>query len=294
MTDLPRRAYPLVVPPPGGFEDAVRRGRGFRRRRAGGSTGAALVIAGLVAYSSLHGSDAGTKGLQPTDDVPGVEQPAPATGAGSPTPDAVTSSPAPRTGDRPKTVAGGPASAPATSPSAGPVAHAPGQRPTRPPAPRPDNPRRYAPRGDINEGEPQPNPVECLPTADRLWCATAIANPVGGGSNAWTLGYTLCRALDEETGTVTFDRKQEAEYSIRHVDSGETIWTWSAGQPVVRASSSSDAQPGECITWSYTWNGYDDFLLTPQPGLYRLTASSTGRSDTGLPTDEFDFTIEDE
>lgn len=291
MTDLPRRAYPLVVPPPGGFEEAVGRGRGIRRRRAGSSTGAALALAGLVAYAGLHGGNSSTKGLHPAQEVPAVERPAPGVVVGSPAPDALTSSPVPRTGDRPETVAGGPAAGPVASPTTGPVGNAPAQ-PTRPPASSPENPRRYAARADISESPPQPNPVECLPTESRLWCATAHAAEVSG-STAWTFSYTLCRAIDEEPGTVVFDRAQEAEYSVLHLASGETIWTWSAGQPVVGKTSSSTAQPGECITWSTTWNGYDDFGYTPDPGQYRLTASSTGRSDTGLPTDAYDFEIVD-
>ena len=294
MTDLPRRSYPLVVPPPGGFEDAVRRGRGLRRRRAGSSTGAALALAGVMAYSLMHGGNVGSNGLQPTRRDPVVEQPVP--GGVRVPPDEVVATTRPvgtTTDDR--TAGGGTAprvSGPVvTGPSAPPAGNVPrrpsgGRRPTAGPT------LRYAARAAIVEDpQPTPNtaPDDCLPSEGKVWCARALATAAEG---AWDLTYTLCRRIDAEPGLVQFDRTQEADYAVVHVDSGETIWTYSAGQAVTPAAADTSIPAGHCVSWTTRWNGYDDFGYTPPTGNYRLTALSTGKSDTTLPTERYDFRID--
>ena len=295
MTDLPRRAYPLVVAAPGGFEDAVRRGRGIRRRRAGGSTGAALALAGVIAYSVMQGNDLNPKGLHPTRDMPGIEQPAtlpgilvePTAPEDAPSSAPAASGPVDRVGG--PVAGGGPVTGPTARPTAGPVTNVPG-RPSGTPKPQPG--RAYAARGEITETETpmttEPE-AECLQDQSKLWCGRAEATEVAN-TPEWTFRYTLCRrSIDAAPGVIEFDRKQEAEFSIVDTATGETIWTYSAGQRVVRAESTTEVAGGRCAHWTTRWNGYDDFGLTPRPGNYHLVASSTGRSDTVLPTKSDDF-----
>ena len=292
MTDqLPRRAYPLVVPPPGGFEDAVRRGRGMRRRKAGSSSAAVLAVVGALTYSMLS-SKPDTSGLDATRTPPPTHQPGPPV-IGLPSPEPSASPPGDRPSNGPTTVATGPVTGPVAGPS-GP-AQAPGSpRPTAShPQPDPQPTYSYARRSPIAESGSEVNTstASCLqPESSVRWCATVRADEAESGTS-WVLGYLLCRAIGADEGVVAFDRVQEVEFWVEEVSSGERIWTYSAGQPFSPASTSTRVDSGYCVEWTTTWNGYDDFMFTPTPGSYRLHADSTGRSDAPLPADSDDFEI---
>lgn len=290
MTDLPKRAYPLVVPPPGGFEDAVRRGRALRRRKAGGSSAAVLAVVGALAYSMLA-SDPDTSGLDATRDPMPTQQPGPRV-IGLPSEDPTASPPGEAPSGSPTTVATGPVNGPVAGPSGG--APSPGEPrpPSREPRPDPAPTYSYAARSPIVERESEVNTstAGCLQQGSgERWCATVRAQKATGTS--WTLGYMLCRAIGNDEGVVAFDQVQEAEFWVEDVSTGERIWTYSAGQPFRPASSSTSIDAGYCVEWTTVWNGYDDFGFTPSPGTYRLHADSTGRADAPLPAGSYQFEV---
>lgn len=300
MTDVPRRSYPLVVAPPGGFESAVRRGRSLRRRRAGGGTGAALVLVGALAYSTLNGPG-GTSGLQPATNVPRNER----TDAFGEPQETVSPEPtASPTDTRPSASATAAPGSPGPTgdpgyvpgPTSGPVP--PPQGPSRPPtrgAPNADP--EYHPRSPVTEGPPTVGTTyaECIDaeqTTPRSWCATAWASEdTASGSPRWELRYNLCRAVNAGQGVVAFGTVPEkADYAIKHVATNDTVWTWSAGQPA-KALAGTTVDAGSCVEWRTYWNGLDDFGYLPPSGGYLLTARSTGTSDTSLPAKTYSFSI---
>lgn len=297
MTDVPRRSYPLVVAPPGGFDDAVRRGRRLRRRRAGGSTGAALMVVGAITFASL-GSDGGTNGLRPTREAPHHERTAPAAPVATasvspePSPSAVTST-KPRAGSRPvagvaTTTAPAPPPPPAPTPDAAPESPRPRRGSTT-------TSRSYAQRAPIEESGPSPSTstdTQCLSTgAD--WCADvpSVYPTTQNGVTRYELTYTLCRAVDAGTGTIRYNRAQRTDFATTHKATNDTVWTYSAGQRVRPADTTLDVPAGYCVSWVTVWDGYDDFGHTPPGGTYVLTASPFGVSDTPLPTKTTEFDI---
>lgn len=289
MTDVPRRSYPLVVSPPGGFEDAVKRGRRLRRRRTGGGAGAALALAGLLAYTGL-GDSANPRSIDVADSPDPTRQPSYAPGASeSPSPEpsvTPTSTTPPPSADPGTPVGPGEAPGPTDEPSL------PGEPPETTRPPREDgNPKVYAKRSPITEGPAEATTsTPCPPELGRIWCAYArVTTPSETGTARYELQYTLCRQVDAGDGWVQFDRVQEADFSATEDARQDTVWTYSAGQPVVPVSSRTEIPAGNCVTWSTMWDGYDDYGYTPPAGFYTLRARSTGTSDTTLPTATYAF-----
>lgn len=285
MTDLPRKAYPLVVPPPGGFEDAVKRGRRHRRNRTGSSTGAALALVGVLAYSVMGDQGGGGADRLDTTRQPKSEQNGPAIG-GEPlrSPAEVTASPT------------------ATTPAAGgPIAsgpRAPGQvtdtTPVRPPVEATRPPRgasqptlHYAARPQIKRADASPNTdSECLPKQDQDWCTSASVD-IATDNQIYTLLFAVCRRVGIADGKLHFDREQQVDFTAIEEATEDAVWTYSAGQPVVRESSTVDVPAGSCVVWHTDWDGYDDFRRTPAPGRYLLVARSFAKE--ALPPAEFVF-----
>jgi hypothetical protein len=293
VTDVPRRAYPLVVPPPGGFEEAVTRGRRIRRRRAGGSTGAALVLVGALAYS-LTGSDGGTRELHPTTGVPRVETTqAPYAGpTASPEPTAQPT-------DTGRTQAGGPVyndpgtgggEPPVGVPSAGPSLSPPGPKASE----------RFAERPAIKVQGPTAlaaTDTGCLSasTSSSMWCAVADAQ-FDQQLSTYRLSYMLCRPVDAGDGEVHFSRTQQVDFAVTATKgdanpaNDETYWTYSAGQPVVAENETVELQAGYCLEWYTHWDGWDDYGYDPGEGRNKLSARSLGNSPDGpLPPDSIEF-----
>lgn len=294
MTDVPRRSFPMVVAPPGGFEDAVKRGRRLRRRRAGGTTGAALALVGALMYTTLD-NGAGSRSLEPTTPLPTTDQtyePGGASPTPSPEPSGTPAS-SPSPGEQPGSSSEpGPGGRPSSLPEV------PGDpvETTRPPRDE-GNPKVYARRNAINEGDPSTTTsTPCPPNIGTAWCAYARATtPKENGTDFYELEYTLCRQVDALDGWVDFGRVQEADFSAtdkRHDEdpaNDDTVWKYSAGQPVVPAASRTEVPAGNCVTWSTLWDGYDDFGANPAAGSYVLWARSTGTSDAPLPAATYPF-----
>lgn len=274
MTELPRRSYPLVVPPPGGFEDAVHRGRKIRRRRTSGGTGAAMVVAAALTWTFV-GHGGGTSSLKTTHQPPAPSVRA-AEASAHPSPTATPSAPAASTGTTLGNGGTGPghyASSPLPSTGGVPTVPSTGAGP------------QYAKRGVITPSAPYPDTQpDCLSsTAD--WCPYATATPNGDGT--YTFVYALCRNVNSGSGHLTFDRTQQADFAAVDTDHNDTVWTYSAGQPVVRADTDVPITGGYCMSWTVVWDGYDDFSHTPPAGGYELKARSLAVGISAVKTATF-------
>jgi hypothetical protein len=271
VTDLPRESFPLVVAPPGGFEDAVRRGRRIRRHRTGGTGGAALLVVGAITFSTMGGNGA-TQSLD-TAHRPVGEHVSPSgwsSQSASPTP-SPTGTVAPSATTTPY-VAGSQPPATSASPAAAPAspASSPTVRPTRGTAGGPSP--RYATRPKITRTGPfTSTDTACLRANDgREWCSSATTSVT---DTAYVLTYRLCRPIDADKGALVLNRRQEVDFRATDVARNDTVWTWSAGQPVVPAQLRLEVDAGSCYDWVTHWDGYDDFGYTPRAGSYRLTAA---------------------
>ena len=281
MTDLPRRAYPLVVAPPGGFEDAVRRGRSLRRKRAGGSSALALVLVGALGWSVLGGGSGMTRLDQAneTDATPTRKALPP---VGDPYRTQPTAQPSQIVeGPRP-TSTSVPGNGSDVRPSADPrpVGVAPRKPGTTPPG------ARFAVRKPIQRSNPSTDPASCLTqSTDQQWCATAYATETGDFE--YELSYTLCRSTYAETGVATFDWQQQIDFATTDTAHKDTVWTYSKGVGKVESYDSLTMGRGTCYTWTTVWNGFDDYGYTPPAGKYVLTARPLARES--LPGAQIEF-----
>ena len=270
--DVPRRSYPMVVSPPGGFEDAVRRGRRIRRRRTGGSTGAALVLVGALAYSVVSTTD-GTNSLDPAKQ-PKVDHSQPTRLPGSlGSPDPITS---------PSTTvssAAGTNTGTGSRPGSGPTS-VPTSLPTKPPTREPGSTATlpYAVRPAIKFTQEYNSPERCLPPDQSAsgWCTYATGQTDPDDEDRSLLRYRVCRALNAGPGTLDLTRTPQVNFAAKDVANNDTVWTWSVGQPVTQAASQVDVTAGYCVDWYTSWDGFDDWGRLPPAGTYEVTAHLHG------------------
>jgi hypothetical protein len=283
-TDFPRRSYPLVVAPPGGFEDAVKRGRSMRRRRASGTSGIALVLVGAIGYAVLNPGTGGVDRLEPTTEDR-REQTAPAVDG------PVVQSPAPSV-------------APTSTPRPGAIGSAaPGvvtsQRPnvtptsvvlnTRPPGGGSGG-RHYAARGEITRDEATTNTdTGCIASAEE-WCVRANVDTTNAKEGVYVLEYHVCRSVNAGNKTVRFPRKPYVEFVTKDVSNNDVVWTYSLGVKKTNQADEFEFQSGTCVRWHVQWNGLDDFNYNPPQGTYQLTAR--GLATEPLPQAQATFTHE--
>jgi hypothetical protein len=288
VTDLPRRSYPLVVPPPGGFEDAVKRGRKRRRKQAGGSTGAALVFVGAVAYAIVSPGST-TNSLDPANHT-NIEDTRPAPGSGAsqtPAPQATPTDVLPgSTGGRPAGTGG------QARPTAVPSLRVPTRATRHPQGPQT---RRYVARAQMvpHTAQQQANTsTSCLsPQQSQDWCTSVFQTRSQDAQPTYTLTYEICRNVRAAAAILHFDRsaKQQADFKAIDVAHNDTVWTWSAGQAVDLGPTQVRVDPGYCVFWETVWNGFDDFGDNPPPGTYRLVGRSFAKEALPAHPDyEFD------
>jgi hypothetical protein len=249
----------------------------MRRRRAGGSSGIALVLVGALGYSVLGGSS-GVDRIEPTREDR-RERFAPQPGGivqESETPRPTASAAVP--GTSPTQVPGGTGTGPGVRPSVGPtsvVVH-PNPSPTR--RPNGTTTRQYAARPKIDRTDPYTNPdLVCVNAPEQAWCTSGIADASGAMDGIYRFTYTVCRRINTGTGTLSFDTTQEADFSATDVEHDDTVWTWSAGQRPPRDDHEVVINAGNCIDWTVTWNGLDDYGQYPPRGEYTMTARLLAR-----------------
>jgi hypothetical protein len=287
VTDVPRRSYPLVVAPPGGFENAVKRGRSLRRRRVGGSSGLALVLVGALGYGVLGGGG-GVDELRPTDDKRDLRTASPVPGGvlvTTPTPQP-TSSPGSRPvalpTHKPGTGTGG-----GVRPSVGPSSVVvPPPSDERPPST--GGGRRYAPRNRIERDDDITNTEpDCLGRESQEWCVVPYVDATNGVDGQYVVTYTLCRSRAFPAKTVRFDYRDELELIATDTEHEDVVWTYSLGRSRVVEPEDVTFQPGMCSAWQVVWDGLDDYGRLPPQGPYTMTI--TPRSRDALPSGEAAF-----
>jgi hypothetical protein len=251
----------------------------MRRRKAGGSSGLALVLVGALGWSVLGGGS-GVSRLDPTTDddrkqersLPAYPQPLdptptaqPSASAGAPSPGTVT---APGTGGytglRPTV---GP-STPVVTPTRKPGGGNPG--------------RRYAARPEITREEAMTNTDPNCATSTDAWCAYARVDESQAIEDKYTLEYTICRPrFNTSPGTLDFAWHQEIEFKAVDTAHRDTVWTYSLGVRRVSEPETLAIDPGTCVLWHMVWDGYDDFGLMPPYGSYTLIARPLSRENVG-------------
>lgn len=279
MTELPRRTYPLVVPPPGGFEDAVRRGRGRRRKQTGGSSALALVLVGALAYSVVGHGGAGGAHLGPAQQ-PRVDRTQPVASGDAQSPSAAPSATATQAPGGPSTPSADPGHGPAVPPSIPPVAATQTPGPSRQPRGGSTD-RPYAARAPITHGNPSTaSETSCVPAQADNWCTTARATAQNGGVT-YLLEVAVCHSAVTNPSELHFATNREADFRVVDDAHNDTVWTHSKGQPTFAQRHTVSFNSGDCIVWQTVWDGNDDYGDTPPMGQYTLHASMT--ADESLP-----------
>lgn len=250
MTDLPRRDFTPLAPPPHGSADARRRGR-LRRRRQQTTAGAAA----LAVVASVLGATVISTGTAAIDRL----EPAPfATAPAAPDDPAVESSPTPAAGEASAAPAArasdGPAAEPSTEPEGqqNPAAQAtPQAAPGGQPAPGPDSPRL------VRAYDP--------PTGnDTTVCGGRITS--GIGTPRAQTGWCVMADVQQQPGGTDFSvrvcRSSEAEAADLHVDQGAALMRLEQDSAVVWRLPPVDepaavlrTEPAGCWTWTWTWDG---------------------------------------
>ncbi|HEU0130082.1 MAG TPA: hypothetical protein VFQ85_03720 [Mycobacteriales bacterium] len=291
MTDLPRRSYPLVVPPPGGFEDAVRRGRRRRRKQTGGSSALALVLVAALGYGVVSHQGTGTDTVRPANDPPVVNDGgAPrTTNRTTPTPSVTpaaghgTGTTTGSTGRTPTSGRSSGSASGSTLPPTGPVG---ALVPTRPPV-RVGSSPRYASRVPVTRDPESATDANCLSAQTEDWCTYVSVTPPAGPGQKYMIDLTLCRSVGAGAKTIDLDRHPDVDFAAVDVAHNDTVWTYSAGQPVVHDGETVTIDPGYCVYWHTRWDGYDDFGYTPAAGTYRLSARILTSEPLPLATTDF-------
>jgi hypothetical protein len=281
VTELPRRPFTELSPPPSGGAHAVRRGRRLRRRRnlagAGAAVGSLVAMAVSALLIQAH-ADSASDVLIPARPSPGrtataVSRPATAPRL-APTPGV----PLPATAPGPLAATSGATaggSAQGTAPRAVGSGNAhPTARPAKPSYRTPDLVRRYTPPpaapgarlcGDAVSGTG--TTVQRAPD----WCTAAIATKTSSGHQ---LSIEVC-SDSAGGGPLHFDRRREAELVVR--DSSGVLWRWSVGHPDGPSVHALNTEPNACWTWTAAWTDVDSSGKRLDPGRYTLEVASQAR-----------------
>lgn len=273
---LPRRPFELVAADPGGFEDAMARGRRRRRRTAG--TGLVASLTALVLAVSLTGSSPGPdarlefilppeRQLVTDTDSDGTD------GEGAATVDLAG----------PATVAGGGSISADTRSAAGDRSGSGGL--TRPAQQAPDRGRAAPPPGrrlTPPEETTSQDFATCATGAgglavDQTWClvASRIPDTDDERNSSLTLGVCL-RRVESAARTLTFDGEQQVDFVITKEGSPEILWQWSHRAVFGDDPTSDPVNPGECRIYRVRWELRSDNngRFINEEGTYVLHATS--------------------
>ena len=270
-TELPRRPYVELPPPPDGLGTARREASRRRTRRALVAVGGAVTAGVVGALVVLVGGGKDLAVLRPAPVAPAI-QPTPSA-VPVPTPPPVAPHSAATAHPLRSSVAGGPSSAGGSAPS---QQHGGGstsqQSPsgqvtvTRTSGRNPEGPRvcRTGASGENAGVQPGDN-----------WCTSAAAVAATGGER---LSYTLCR--DSTTGgTLHFAGSREVE--LRVVRNGAVVWRYSAHAAQTSTPHTLTAAADDCWTWSLVWPGRTDAGGVAPEARYTLQAISTADEFAG-------------
>jgi hypothetical protein len=113
-------------------------------------------------------------------------------------------------------------------------------------------------------------------STDRTFCAAGAQQQVSVYADGWcsrvtgpldvfaghrvSYAYKLCRSVGSAAGTLHFDTRKEADFTVqRETDSG-TVPVWHAGTTAALPAQAHTltVAAGDCVTWSTTWSGQGD------------------------------------
>lgn len=279
-SQLPRRPFRSLAPPPDGLDVVRREARRRRRRRAtvvaAGGTGVAAVAIAVV----LSTATGGLAVLRPTPDVP-------AGGGGPsavPTP-SVTS--APGAGlrahqSKPAVGAdlGGPASRSSSPGTTSGKAASPAYGPT---ATTSSTDRRGEPElvryGSTNPGPSVRQATVCGEgvsygdgaSASLGWCFEVSTTSEAGAER---LTVHLCRD-DTSGGKLSFPSAREVDIAVRH--GGKTIWDWGRDHPDHPGAHQLTAPASGCWNWTLLWSGNTRRGGTAPHGTYTVVGTTRAK-----------------
>ncbi len=274
---MPRRRYVELPPEPGGFEEAIARGRRRRRRTAG--TSAVASISAVLLAISLTGSspdtDARLEFTRPPD--PQVSAEDAAAEAANPAELADPAQAEQSDGDA------------AAGRSAGLGRRDADADATVATAARPRSPDRSAAAAQTRRLEPpEEQSGQDLGTCNNLsvsqqWCLLAARTVMGQEDEAnldSTLSITVCLArVATARRALSFRSEQQVDFVIRKKGSEEILWQWAHRAAFDEQPTRDEVGPGECRTYSVRWLGQLDNNehLINESGTYVLTATSLAR-----------------
>ena len=285
-SQLPRRPFRALTPPPDGLDVIRREARRRRRRRAtfvaAGGTGVAAVAVALV----LSTASGGLAVLKPTPDTP-------AGGAGTTSPHPSASSQVTRHAAPPVTVPVSPTSAAHKvprqnheAPTAAPPARSnnvPRSQPSQAPSTRLRVYRTHGTMsgvqlcgGDFSSGQGSfGNGVG--------WCEAASATKVTGGER---LRFTACRD-DTRGGSLTYPSRREIDFAVRQ--NGRTIWDWGRSHPDSAGAHTRSAAANDCWNWELVWPDARQSGRPAGHGQFTFVATTTADELSGYKPETGSF-----
>ena len=278
QTELPRRPYAELAPPPDGLATALRAGRRRRTRRAVAAvTGGATAVV-VVTVVLMLGGGGGVAVLRPAPVPPATALPTPS----------VTSAP-PVVGAQPAKPP--PSAHPVVSGNVGPGAKRPSATGTAPAG------ESTAPGDSIVLSRSQTRytgyPRVCRTGASSdsqsthpgsEWCRDAAAETADGGKR---LSLTLCRD-STSGGSLSFANTREVDFAV--VTGGATIWSWRHDHPGTPSQHTLSASADGCWVWSLVWPGVTQAGGPAPHGSYTLVATSTAQELEGDASTQVSFT----
>lgn len=259
---------PVFSPPPGGYDDAIRRSRRRRSRRRARTGAVATGALAVAAAAILAGGTAGISSLR-------QEQPAGPGGIGgvsgaSPTPDSGSASSAPQTG---RTSRG--ESSPAASAARGESGQRTQARSSA--APGPSAAPLQISTALARTEHPYTNTSPCADSSGRQaagWCVQFLG-PYGGESGkAVSLTLDLCRLPAFADADASFPSSAEAAFAL--TTSGQNprrVWSYASQHPGSPDPHRVAVRSGQCLSWTTTWWNRDDRGAAVPPGDYILEVS---------------------
>lgn len=272
-------------PPPGGFDNALRRSRARRHRRhlleaaAGGTT---LAVVAAIVLTAHPGGLASLREEQPAG--PGRAQGA------SPIPTPTSSRAAGTSTLSPR---------PTTQPGTG-----PGSPSTLSPTTAADPSSPAATRSTFISSAPSrrsttySNLTPCADTSGRPatgWCVQPGDSFTGRSGHANTLAASLCRLPGVGDGQATFPTSLETTFAIRTPAPGDrTEWSLDSQHPGHPSPHTVAVSAGHCLAWTVNWLGRDNAGRDLPPGHYTL-AITINADNVGTPnnvvTENYDYTL---
>lgn len=279
-TDLPRRPYADLDPPPAGLEEVRRVALRRRRRRAiaVGLTGSATaaVVATLLVLTGSAGLDV-LRTSQPVTGDPHQASPNP--------------SPAPHATASPTSVPNGPQAGVAVAPGGTARDSQPsGQsaEPSQRAAPAPQLVRTYGPRpkapGDLAVicGAQSSSDGNTAQT-ETDWCLSAVTKAVSGGVR---LTVDLCRD-STSAGTLTFPTTAEADITVQR--GGKVVWDYAQAHSSHSFRHVLDAAADHCWDWSVVWPDITQTGASAGHGTFTFVATSYAQEVQAGPTQSVSF-----